>query len=195
METTHIITPSLPPSEDYVIRLVSADEIELMSLALGNILLECVKEGVSIGFMNNTSLEEAAQFWSSLAHRVRNNEVVTLGCFGRDDVSGHSDLSIVGTVSLEIKMPPNQPHRANIMKLQVHPSHRGKGIAKRLMKRIEELAKYTHNRTLLVLDSMSLSDAAKMYPTMGYEKVGEIPNFSMFPDGSLGATTIFYKAL
>jgi ribosomal protein S18 acetylase RimI-like enzyme len=67
--------------------------------------------------------------------------------------------------------PPNQPHRGDVAKLLVHRSARHQGIANRLMR------------------------AEKLYERLGWNKVGVIPNYALYPDGRWCDTTVFYKQL
>jgi hypothetical protein len=62
------------------------------------------------------------------------------------------------------------------------------------MLRTEELAK-SCNRTLLVLDTKQGDNAEFLYPKLGYQRAGSIPNFAMNSGGGFGATVIFYKEL
>ena len=48
---------------------------------------------------------------------------------------------LVGTVMLELVSSPNQPHRAEVQKLLVHPSARRRGLARALMLRAEQEAR------------------------------------------------------
>ena len=50
-------------------------------------------------------------------------------------------------------------------------------------------------KTLLVLDAVTDGDAARLYERMGWTKVGVIPNFALYPDGTPCATTFFFKSL
>jgi hypothetical protein len=45
-----------------------------------------------------------------------------------------------------------------------------------------------------VLDTAS-ADAASVYASGGWQRVGEIPDYALWPDGGLCATTVFYKRL
>jgi hypothetical protein len=49
--------------------------------------------------------------------------------------------------------------------------------------------------TLLVLDTEVASLADRIYPRLGYIRVGEIPSYAASPDGSLRATAFYYKKL
>ena len=64
----------------------------------------------------------------------------------------------VGTVQLLLAMPDNGRHRAEVVKLMVHPQARRQGIARLLMQEVQALAA-RHRRSLLVLDTLSGSAA------------------------------------
>jgi GNAT superfamily N-acetyltransferase len=100
----------------------------------------------------------------------------------------------VGTVQILTATPPNQPHRADIAKLLVHRSARGQGIGARLMERAEQASRAA-GKTLLVLDSVTGGDGARLYTRLGWNIVGVIPNYALFPDGRFCDTTVFWKAL
>jgi GNAT superfamily N-acetyltransferase len=73
-------------------------------------------------------------------------------------------------------------------------SARGQGIGTELMKHAEQCASKA-GKTLLVLDTATGGDAEKLYVKLGWARAGVIPNYAMLPDGTLCATTIFWKAL
>jgi hypothetical protein len=58
-----------------------------------------------------------------------------------------------------------------------------------------ENAAQTAGRHLLVLDTLSGSDAERLYTRMGWSRVAEIPGYAALPNGQFAATTIFYKEL
>jgi hypothetical protein len=62
------------------------------------------------------------------------------------------------------------------------------------MERAEDEAR-AEGKTLLVLDAVSDGDAARLYARLGWTRVGEIPDFALFPDGRYCSTTYFYKPL
>src|SRR5206468_1023757 len=87
---------------------------------------------------------------------------------------------------------PNQPHRADVAKLIVHRRARGRGVARALMRAVEEHAR-EQSFTLLLLDTCKGSAAEKLYTSLGWRRVGEVPNFALNPDGSWCDTVFFYK--
>ena len=89
---------------------------------------------------------------------------------------------------------PNQPHRADVAKLQVHRRARGQGLGRALMEAIENRAR-TAGFTLLTLDTKLGDVAETLYERSGWTRVGVIPNYALDPDGSSCDTVIFYKQL
>ena len=50
-------------------------------------------------------------------------------------------------------------------------------------------------KTLLVLDAVTTGDAARLYERLGWIRVGDIPDYALFPNGGFCSTTIFYRNL
>ncbi len=86
---------------------------------LADVLVDCVKGGASVSFMSPFSHQEALAFFCKVAGSVASGDTVLLAA----RLGGR----IVGTVQLGLDTPPNQPHRADIKKLLVHRSARGRG--------------------------------------------------------------------
>ena len=66
----------------------------------------------------------------SVAQSVDRGERIVLGTQNAQGV-------LVGTVQLIIDQPENQPHRADVAKLLVHPSARRGGVARTLMNELK----------------------------------------------------------
>lgn len=156
--------------------------------ALAEILHAVVLAGASVSFVLPFSPDEARAFWQRRA-------------FPAVD-AGHRVLLVardgartLGTVMLDTDMPPNQPHRAEVTKLLVHPDARRQGIATRLMQGIEVEAR-ARNRSLLTLDTWTGGPAETLYRGMGYVETGRVPGFFLHPTaGCLESTTYFHKVL
>jgi ribosomal protein S18 acetylase RimI-like enzyme len=101
---------------------------------------------------------------------------------------------IVGTVQAVLAQPENQPHRADVAKLLVHPRARRQGVAEALMREIETIAK-AKGKTLLTLDTETGGVAERLYTRLGWTVSGTIPNYALLPYGGYCSTTIFYKAI
>jgi len=106
------------------------------------------------------------------------------------------DGRVAGSVQLDCDTPPNQPHRAEIRKLLVHPDFRRRGIARRLMQDAEKLA-VEQGRSLITLDTRTGDSAEPLYGSLGYLTVGVIPGFSRDArdPSKVDGTTIMYKAV
>lgn len=153
---------------------------------LTDLLIETVAAGGSVSFMFPLPAETARDFWrKSLAAAARGERAV-LGAW--------QDGVLAGTVTLLLDFPPNQPHRAEIAKLMTSRDHRGRGIARRLMRSAEELA-VEKGRTLLVLDTASEEGAAGLYEKLGFTLTGEIPDFALKPHGGLTGTLVYWKRI
>ena len=101
---------------------------------------------------------------------------------------------LAGSVQLDIGLPPNQAHRAEVTKLIVHPDYRGRGIARALMLALEQRARLMERR-LITLDTAN-EKAERLYLSLGYERVGTIPCFAKDPiEDRYDATTIMFKTL
>ena len=150
---------------------------------LADVLADCVAGGASVNFMLPYSRDDAAAFFEKVIASVARDETVLVAA----KLSGR----IVGTVQLGIDTPPNQPHRADVKKLLVHRAARGHGIGAALMARIEQEAK-ARGRTLLVLDTAG-AEAERLYVRGGWQRVGTIPDYAMWPDGGFCDSTFFWK--
>jgi hypothetical protein len=62
------------------------------------------------------------------------------------------------------------------------------------MHEIERVAR-SAGRTLLVLDTLTGSEAEPLYEALGWSKAGIIPEYAMHVDGKLHPTTVFYRTL
>jgi GNAT superfamily N-acetyltransferase len=152
---------------------------------LADVLADCVAGGASVSFMLPFGRDDAAAYFEKIIASIARDETVL--------VAAKLNGRIVGTVQLGLDMPPNQPHRADIRKLLVHRSARKHGIGAALMARAETEAK-ARGRTLLVLDTAS-GDAERLYARSGWQRVGVVPDYAMWPGGGFCDTTFFWKRL
>ncbi|MCL7986518.1 GNAT family N-acetyltransferase [Sphingobacterium sp. lm-10] len=155
---------------------------------LADLTLDVVHNGASIGFMDNSTSNDLVAFWTAVLEKVARQKVLLL--ISREMKTN----KIVGTVQLNIDLPPNQPHRADLAKMQVHSRHRRKGIAEELLKMAEIIA-LQHRKHLLVLDTVTDSAAQQLYLKCGWITVGNIPEYALFPTGELCSTTFMYRKL
>src|SRR3954471_21403869 len=172
--------------EQVEVRRLDGEELRAHLDGLAAVLVDCVKGGASVSYMAPFSHEQAREAFEDFGAEVEQGRRLILAAFAEHEV--------VGTVQVILATPPNQPHRGDIAKLLVHRSARRRGIAQRLMERAEREA-LAEGRTLLVLDTVTGDDAERLYERLGWMRVGVIPDYALYPDGRLCATTVFYKQL
>jgi GNAT superfamily N-acetyltransferase len=165
-------------------RLAVVDQSHIDGLS--DVLIDCVEGGASVSFMHPLTRERAVAFWQRVASAVTAGERALLVA---EDAEG-----ICGTVQLILDLPENQPHRTDVAKMLVHRRARRRGLGAALMRAAETTA-LDCGRTLLVLDTVTGGDAERLYATLGWVRVGEIPGFALFPDGRPCSTTVFYRDL
>lgn len=164
-------------------RLRELGEPEIAGLA--EVLCDCVRGGASVSFMAPLSLAKAQDYWRGVAPQVGRGDSLVLGAY--------CDAAIAGTVTLNLKQPENQPHRADLAKMLVHRRARRQGLGTALLIAAEAQALGV-GKTLLVLDTAS-ADAGRVYARGGWQRVGEIPDYALWPEGGYCPTTVFYKRL
>lgn len=155
---------------------------------LADVLHAVVHQGAGVSFVVPFSMEESRAFWMERVLpgvRAGTRRVLVARLDGR----------IVGTVQVDLATPPNQPHRAEVLKLLVHPDARRRGIARALMIALEDVAR-AERRSLLTLDTWTGGHAETLYRSLGYVEVGVIPRYARGSTTStLEPTTVMYKEL
>jgi ribosomal protein S18 acetylase RimI-like enzyme len=152
--------------------------------ALADVLIDCVEGGASVSFMHPLSRAQAVAFWRGVADGVDRNERALL--------VAEDEAGICGTVQLVLAQPDNQPHRADLSKMLVSRRARRLGLGAALMQAAEAMAAEC-GKTLLVLDTITDSSAARLYERLGWTRVGEIPDYALMPYGGLSGTTVYYR--
>jgi len=165
-------------------RLSKVDDSQIDALA--DVLIDCVEGGASVGFMHPLTRDRAVAFWRRVVNGVTAGERILL--------IAEDGRGLCGTVQLLLDVPENQPHRADVAKMLVHRRARRQGVAAELM-RAAEAAALECGKTLLVLDTVTGGDAERLYQRLGWERVGVIPGYALFPEGGLRSTTVFYRNL
>lgn len=170
------------------VRALSPAETHASVPALAAILVDCVDGGASVSFMAPLSVEKARAFWQGVAEGVAAGDRILFTA--TDDRSGE----MLGTVQVILRQPENQPHRADVAKMLVLRKARRHGLGARLMRAAEAGAREA-GKTLLVLDTVSGTDAARLYERLGWIRVGEVPGYALWPDGRPCPTTFYYRLL
>ena len=153
---------------------------------LSELLIEAVANGGSVSFMHPLAPEAADTFWENALAAAARGERIVLGAFDGD--------LLVGTVTLVLDLAPNQPHRAEIVKMITRISHRGRGVATALLRKAESMA-LERARTLLVLDTAADGGAAPLYEAVGFSLAGVIPDYSLKPQGGLTDVRFYWKRI
>ncbi len=168
------------------IRILGAEDARAAISDLCDILSDGINGGASLGFMQPFEPKDAIGYWQAIAGEVESGAIIL--------AVAELDSRLVGTVQVGLASKPNQPHRGDLMKLLVHSSARGLGLSRKLMAAVEEEAA-RRGRTLLVLDTATGSDAEAIYPRFGWQRVGVIPDYALWPQGGFCGTTLFYKRI
>jgi ribosomal protein S18 acetylase RimI-like enzyme len=173
---------------DISIHELSGADIDRHLPSLARLIHACVEGGASVSFVQPFTLSDAETFWSrKVAPAVANGARVLFVALQGDNVAG--------SVQLDLDMPPNQPHRAEVSKLLVRPDFRRMGIARKLMANLETTAR-ARGRSLITLDTRTGDKAEPLYADLGYTVAGVIPQFARDPkENRLDATTYMYKLL
>ncbi len=153
---------------------------------LVDLLIETVAHGGSVSFMHPLTHDRARKFWDDALASAARGERVVFGAWDGDQ--------LVGTVTLMLNCPPNQPHRAEISKMMTRVSHRGRGIATLLLQAAEASA-VERARTLLVLDTAVEDGASVLYERLGFTLTGIIPDYALKPHGGLTGTMVYWKRI
>lgn len=165
-------------------RVQTLREAEIAELT--DVLIDCVEGGASVSFMLPLTRDRAAAFWRRVADSVAAGQRALLVA---EDAVG-----VCGTVQLLLDQPENQPHRGDVAKMLVHRRGRRQGLGAALMRAVEAAAREC-GKTLLVLDTVTGSEAERLYEGLGWQRVGVIPRYALMPDGAECSTTVFYRDL
>ena len=168
--------------------LAEAARVALDLDMLADVLHAVVQGGAGVSFIVPFSTDDARAFWCDKVLpgvQARTRRVVV----------ARQGERIVGTVQLDLATPPNQAHRAEVLKLLVHPDARRRGAARALMLAVEDIARAA-GRTLITLDTVTGGPAEGLYRSLGYVAVGVVPRYargSLTPE--LEDATILYRQL
>jgi GNAT superfamily N-acetyltransferase len=161
---------------------VGAPELE----GLTDVLIDCVEGGASVSFLAPLRRARALAFWRRVADGVAAVE--------RALIVAEDERGLCGTVQLVLAQPENQPHRADLAKMLVHRRARRRGLGAELMRAAESTAREC-GKSLLVLDTVTGGDAARLYERLGWVRVGDIPNYALWPGGGYCGTTVYFREL
>jgi ribosomal protein S18 acetylase RimI-like enzyme len=165
---------------------LTPSEFDSVRTQLSEMLIDCVESGASVGFLPPLAVAEADAYWRSVEAAITTADRILL--------VAREDARLLGTVQLDLATKANALHRAEVMKLMVHTSARGRGIGRALMQAVERHAT-GQRRSLLVLDTRTGDTAEQLYLSIGYSRAGEIPRYARSANGELHATVFMYREL
>jgi GNAT superfamily N-acetyltransferase len=153
---------------------------------LAGLLVDSVESGAAVSFLAPLPVEEAEAWWRQAVSSADSRAIFLVA---------REEDRIVGTVQLHPAWAPNQPHRAELVKLLVHRRSRGAGLGARLMEAAEQAARQA-GFTLLTLDAKRGGAAERLYRRMGWTHAGTIPRYALDTDGVTPHNAVlFYKEL
>lgn len=152
--------------------------------ALNQLLIECVDNDASIGFLPPVNSSTATQYWQQIEASIL--------CDERILITAVRNKTLIGCVQLSLMNKPNARHRAEVEKLMVSKNARKQGVGEMLMLALEKKAR-EYQRSLLVLDTREGDAASILYRKLNYIEAGKIPNFALNSSGETDPTVFFYK--
>jgi ribosomal protein S18 acetylase RimI-like enzyme len=170
------------------IHVVGRDDFDAIETSLAEIIADSVNGGAAISFMQPYSRDDGLHFW-------RDKVFPDVASGRRVLFVAYLDGAIVGTVQMEVALPPNQPHRCEVAKMVVHSRARRQGVARQLMLALEAHAR-SLGKTLITLDTRTGDKAESLYGSLGFRIAGVIPQYAYDADGSARhGTTFMYKEI
>lgn len=121
---------------------------------IAQIHADCItNDGQLAFFLPPLHLPKMIDYWLKLAEQVEQGEAALILQFAPENASienhqGH-ESEVAGYVCLMMGYAETGPFRGNVVKLMVSPKFRKMGVARRVMMKLEEVAREKH-RELLV---------------------------------------------
>ena len=169
----------------HVVALSAADFTATVP-ALGDLLVDTVGSGASVGFLASLDPGAARAWWTARRPAVADGSLRVWVAY---DAAG-----LAGTVSLAASPMPNGAHRGEIVKLMVHPRARGRGLARALLATAEAAAALA-GMSLLLLDTETDSPAEHLYRSAGWTRYGTVEDYAADPYGVLRSCSFYSKRL
>jgi acetyltransferase len=150
-------------------------------------LAELHAEAMSVGMSLGAAPESDADALAELHRRALRDP-------SRVVLVAEVDGTIVGMVHLVPSEAANATHRAEVQRVAVGSQARGRGVGRALMAAVEEEGR-RRGLTLLWLTTHADADAEAFYASVGYTRLGEMPDYSRRPDGTLAPGAFYYRLL
>ena len=150
------------------------------------LLTDVVSAGASIGFRWPMEEGEAEEYWREVVAAMRGGQ--------RHLLAAYEGERLLGCVQLDLAAKANARHRGEVQKLLVMQSARRRGLGRKLMQAVEELA-LSQGRSLLVRDVRQDDPVQRLYESIGFQVTGVVPRYAADPDGELRDCTFLYREL
>lgn len=150
---------------------------------LAELHADAMAAGMSLGAAPGSGVDELAEGY---AQALADPDRVVLVAEREGDVVAMAHIAPSGA--------GNAPHRAEVQRVAVAAAARGSGVGRQLMAAVEHAAR-TRGLTLLWLTTHAGTDAEAFYESVGYTKLGEMPDYSRRPDGALAPAAFYFKQL
>lgn len=187
------LVSSQAPQAAPAVKVQSLSSRDLQWLpALCELLTDTVHHGASLGFLAPMSRYAALDYWHGVFAKLGQHH--SLWIAHDEGATEGRPGQLQGVAQLSLCPLLNARHRGELQGLMVHSRARGRGIASQLMSRIE-CAALSQGRHLLVLDTPAGSQAEAVYAHLGWQRVGEIPEYDSCAEGRLHSTARYYKRL
>jgi len=167
------------------IRTVRPDEFPSLVPALVDLLVDTVDDRAPLGFIPPVVPAAAWKYWVGLGPELAAGSRLLVGVF--------RDGWVAGSAQLWLPSLPNARHRADVQKVFVARTLRGRGVGAALMTALHASAR-ERGRSLLLLNARR-NVADRFYKPLGYKEVGVIPGYSLGSNGARIDTASLYLEL
>ena len=164
-------------------RPAEADEI---SARLARLHRGALRSGMALGALETVEARALERSYREVVAALDDRERLLLVAEDGEE--------IVGMAQLAFSRATNADHRAEVQRVAVALEARRGGIGRRLMSAVEVAAR-EHGVTLLWLTTHDGTDACRFYESVGYTKLGVMPDFSRRPDGTLWPGAFYFRRL
>ena len=162
------------------------EEIDAQRAGLLELLTDAVRQGASLGFLHPLTVSQADAYWDEVQGAMQGGARLLW--------IAKSAHKVVGAVQLDLCLQQNGANRAEVQKLLVHGVVQRCGVARSLMRAVEDKARFLE-RGLLFLDTEAGSTAELFYQACGYSHAGGLPDYACSPDGAWKPNSFYYKTL
>ncbi len=153
---------------------------------LAAILITCVDDDASVGFLRPLEPNKAKKFWRRAASDVGAGTRVILGAW--------RGLVLVGAGTLDLATPETQPHRARVQMILVDPPACHGDLERQILQGLETAA-IGQGRSLLTATVRADHPDAALYRGEGWQEAGCIPGFTQDAAGTVHAAAFFWKQI